>query len=92
MDPRSDEAWFSASNPGLGVTIEYRWKRSDFPWLGIWEENRSRSRAPWNSRTITRGMEFGVSPVPESRRHMMGAWRALRRAHLLRWLLLVKLR
>jgi hypothetical protein len=71
MDPANHEAWFSATHPGLGVTLEYRWKRADFPWLGIWEENRSRSQAPWNSRTLTRGMEFGVSPMPESRRQMV---------------------
>ncbi len=70
MDPSLDEAWFSASHPLLGVTLEYRWRRVDFPWLGIWEENRSRSAAPWNGRTITRGMEFGVSPIPETREQM----------------------
>jgi hypothetical protein len=39
--------------------------------MGIWEENHSRDQPPWNGRTMTRGMEFGVSPVPESRREMV---------------------
>ncbi len=39
--------------------------------MGIWEENRSRQHPPWNGQTITRGMEFGVSPFPESRREMI---------------------
>ena len=39
--------------------------------MGIWEENRSRSHSPWNGRTVTRGMEFGVSPFPDSRRAMI---------------------
>lgn len=39
--------------------------------MGIWEENRSRQQPPWNGQTITRGMEFGVSPFPESRREMI---------------------
>jgi hypothetical protein len=39
--------------------------------MGIWEENRSRTNPPWNGETLTRGMEFGVSPVPESRREMV---------------------
>jgi hypothetical protein len=39
--------------------------------MGIWEENLSRTHAPWNGKTITRGMEFGVSPMPESRREMI---------------------
>jgi hypothetical protein len=47
------------------------WKRADFPWLGIWEENRARQGAPWNGVTLTRGMEFGVSPQAETRRAMI---------------------
>jgi hypothetical protein len=39
--------------------------------MGIWEENHSRAAAPWNSQTLTRGMEFGVSPFPEPRRQMI---------------------
>lgn len=45
--------------------------RADFPWLGIWEENCSRQASPWGGRTVTRGMEFGVSPFPETRRKMI---------------------
>jgi hypothetical protein len=71
MDPRHDEAFFTAWHPGLRLSFGYRWKRADFPWLGIWEENRSRRHAPWNGATIARGMEFGVSPMPESRRRMV---------------------
>ena len=39
--------------------------------MGIWEENCSRPQPPWNGVTLTRGMEFGVSPFPESRREMI---------------------
>ena len=39
--------------------------------MGIWDENRSRSQSPWNSSEVTRGMEFGVSPFPETRREMI---------------------
>lgn len=68
MDPDLDEAFFAAYHPGQETLFGYVWKRSDFRWLGIWEENFSRAHAPWNSRTLTRGMEFGVSPFPETRR------------------------
>lgn len=71
MDPRAEDAFFTAFHPGLRLTFRYSWKRSDFPWLGIWEENRSRKHAPWNGKAITRGMEFGVSPIPETRRQMV---------------------
>jgi len=71
MDPQREDAFFLAWNPKSKVLIGYVWKQSDFPWLGIWEENRSRDNAPWNGVAITRGMEFGVSPMPETRRAMI---------------------
>lgn len=71
MDQDATEAYFTAFNPNLKVSLSYRWKRHDFPWLGIWEENRKRETPPWNSRTITWGMEFGASPFPETRRDMI---------------------
>jgi hypothetical protein len=37
----------------------------------MWEENYSRAYAPWNGQALARGMEFGVSPMPESRRQMI---------------------
>ncbi|MBC8167760.1 MAG: hypothetical protein H7Y20_18055 [Bryobacteraceae bacterium] len=72
LDRGSDEAHWSARSADLSVEFGYRWRRADFPWLGIWEENRSRQNPPWNGETVARGMEFGVSPQPESRRSMIG--------------------
>lgn len=71
LDPALEHAFFSAFNPDLKTAFGYVWKRSDFPWLGIWEENCYRAHPPWRGRTLTRGMEFGVSPFPESRRAMI---------------------
>jgi len=71
MDPSREHAFFAAYAPGARLVFGYVWKRADFPWMGIWEENHSRTHAPWNGRTLTRGMEFGVSPMPESRRQMV---------------------
>lgn len=71
MDPAQETAWFSAWHPKLGVACGYRWRQSDFPWMGIWEENCARTHAPWLGKTVTRGMEFGVSPFPETRRQMI---------------------
>lgn len=72
MEPAESEyAFFTAFSPSLKVAMGYIWKRADFPWLGIWEENCSRQTPPWNGKTITRGMEFGVSPFPEPRRQMV---------------------
>jgi len=70
-DPRHDHAWFVAFAPQFRLAFGYTWKRADFPWLGIWEENCSRPGSPWDGRTVTRGMEFGVSSFPETRRAMV---------------------
>lgn len=71
MDPTSDSAYFAAWSPAYKLGIAYVWRRQDFPWLGIWEENFSRTSPPWNGKSLTRGMEFGASPFPETRRAMI---------------------
>jgi hypothetical protein len=71
MDPDREHAFFVAFSPASHLAFGYVWKRRDFPWLGIWEENHSRPNPPWSGRTLTCGMEFGVSPMPESRRQMI---------------------
>jgi len=71
IDPARDAAFFVAWSPRSRVALGYVWRRADFPWLGVWEENYSRMGAPWNGRTLTRGMEFGASPVAETRRQMI---------------------
>jgi hypothetical protein len=71
LDPARDEACVIAFSRKAGLAFGYAWRRADFPWLGLWEENRSRAAAPWNSETRTWGLEFGVSPLPESRRAMI---------------------
>jgi hypothetical protein len=71
MDPSRADAYFVAFAPKYRLSFGYVWRRQDFPWLGMWEENCSRRAAPWNGQTLARGMEFGVSPMPESRRRMV---------------------
>jgi hypothetical protein len=71
MDPGQEQSYFTAWSPSSQLALGYVWRRADFPWLGVWEENRSRAHAPWNGLTLTRGMEFGVSPVPETRKQMI---------------------
>ena len=71
MDPNRDQAFFLAYSPRSKVLVGYVWKRTDFPWLGRWEENHLRTQPPWGGKTLTCGMEFGASPMPESRRQMI---------------------
>lgn len=76
-DDGREDAFFLAYSPRHQLAFGYVWRRADFPWMGIWEENCSRRWSPWDSRTITRGMEFGVSPFPESRVEMIERGRLL---------------
>jgi hypothetical protein len=71
MDQTKDDAFFVAFSPEYQLAFGYVWSSREFPWMGIWEENLSRPHAPWAGKSITRGMEFGVSPMPESRRQMI---------------------
>lgn len=71
MDPLAEHAHFVAFSPDARLAFGYVWRRADFPWLGIWEENHARPAAPWDNRALTCGMEFGVSPFPETRREML---------------------
>ena len=71
LHPDREQACFITFSRTAGLAFGYVWRTADFPWLGLWEENRSRPAPPWNGRTVTWGLEFGVSPVPESRQQMI---------------------
>jgi hypothetical protein len=71
MNLAQEHSYFLAWSPRHQLTFGYVWRRRDFPWLSRWEENHFRSWAPWNSAEFALGMEFGVSPMAESRRRMV---------------------
>jgi len=58
----------AAVNRNLGLLVAYCFRRKDFPWLAIWEENRGITAPPWNGKTQSRGLEFSTTPLPLSRR------------------------
>ncbi len=68
MDSRRAQVWFSAMNPRQGLMVAYAWRPEDYPWTGVWEENRARAAAPWLGREVARGMEFANAPFPLSLR------------------------
>jgi hypothetical protein len=68
IDPSRQWAYFTAINTRKGLLVGYIWPRKDWPWVGNWEENRFRSGDPWKKREVVRGMEFGTTPFPDSRR------------------------
>ena len=71
LDPAREHGYFMGYSTSRQLLHGYVWVRADFPWIGIWEEVRCRQYAPWNGETVARGMEFGVSPFPESRKEMI---------------------
>ena len=60
-------AFVCISNPLARLAIGYCFRREDFPWVALWEENRARKSSPWKRRERVRGLEFGSSPLPMSR-------------------------
>ncbi|MGA7340123.1 MAG: hypothetical protein WBE72_18495 [Terracidiphilus sp.] len=60
-------AYIAALNWQLGLALIYCFRRQDFPWVAVWEENCARAGAPWNGTAQVRGMEFGTTPMPLGR-------------------------
>jgi len=58
----------AAINHKLGLVIAYCFRRTDFPWVAMWEENLSIAAPPWKQRTRARGLEFSTTPLPVLRR------------------------
>ena len=71
IDQSKEDAWLSVLNPKQGALLCYVWKRSDFPWVGNWEENYGRKGKPWSGKALTRGMEFTNTPFPVSLREAL---------------------
>ena len=65
-------AYIAALNRALGLALVYCFRREDFPWVAVWEENCAREDAPWNGNTRVLGMEFGTTPMPLGRDAIRG--------------------
>jgi hypothetical protein len=68
LDSSRDVQFVGALNTRERLLIAYCFRRADYPWVTIWEENCAREAPPWNGRTETRGLEFGSAPLPVTRR------------------------
>ncbi|MGC2635637.1 MAG: hypothetical protein WA294_00560 [Acidobacteriaceae bacterium] len=67
VDPRRQHGFACAVNHAERLAFGYIFRRLEFPWVTIWEENCARTAAPWSSREQARAFEFGVSPLPIGR-------------------------
>jgi hypothetical protein len=65
--PERSQAFVCAFNAESRLAVGYCFRREDFPWVTVWEENCARSSSPWKGREKTRGLEFGSSPLPLTR-------------------------
>lgn len=63
LDPQRKVEFLLAVNRKLRLGVGYCFRREDFPWMAIWEENCTRQGKPWNGCTQARGMEFGTTPL-----------------------------
>ncbi len=68
IDPQRQHAFVGAVNAEYRLLFGYVFRRADFPWVALWEENHARAYPPWNGTEETRGIEFGASPLPVTRR------------------------
>lgn len=68
VDPQREWGYVCALNVEHRLLLGYGFRRKDFPWIALWEENRAIRAAPWKGRTETRGLEFGTTPIPSTRR------------------------
>jgi hypothetical protein len=67
LDPGRTVEYIVAVNWKLRLGMGYCFRRQDFPWMTVWEENCARQSAPWNGTVQARGMEFGTTPLPLGR-------------------------
>lgn len=68
FDPAFNTAFMAICNPRLRLLVLYVFHRSDYPWVGNWEESYNRERVPWRGREFCRGFEFSTTPFPLPRR------------------------
>jgi len=68
LNPRRKIQYIAALNLPHRLLVAYCFRHCDFPWVAIWEENQTRTAPPWLGRCQTRGLEFGSTPFPVTRR------------------------
>jgi hypothetical protein len=68
LNPAIEMGFIAACNPRLKLLVVYAFRRTDFPWVGNWEERYNRTAAPWNGKTFCRALEFSTTPFSIPRR------------------------
>lgn len=68
LDANEELGYVAAVNLHRHLLIAYCFRRADFPWVAMWEENKAIEAVPWQSSTVALGLEFGTTPLPVPRR------------------------
>ncbi|MBS1745143.1 MAG: hypothetical protein JST21_03120 [Bacteroidetes bacterium] len=56
VNHQDEFGWITAFSPKYKLLLGYVWKRSDYPWIHLWQH--------WNEDTISyRGIEFGTAGI-----------------------------
>lgn len=67
VDPDRKFAFVCAVNHPRCLVFGCVFRRRDFPWVTLWEENHARPAPPWSGVEEASAIEFGVSPLPIGR-------------------------
>jgi hypothetical protein len=68
LDPKRKIEFVAAVNTQYHLVIGYCFRRADFPWCAVWDENQAIEAPPWKKKTQAHALEFGASPFPILRR------------------------
>ena len=67
LNPDREYAFVCAVNRPRHLVFGCVFRRRDFPWVTLWEENHARPGPPWSGVAEASAIEFGVSPLPIGR-------------------------
>ena len=62
LDDSGRYTWFTMYHTDYKLLVGYLMPARWNPWIGDWQENKSKSHAPWNKEAVARGILIGTSP------------------------------
>jgi hypothetical protein len=69
VDPKREFGYFTAVNPEQRLLLGYLFRRTEFPWLNVWEANQP--AAGDQPAMLSRGLEFSNTPTHGSLKAMV---------------------
>ena len=69
VDPKGEFGYFTAVNPEQRLLVGYLFRRTEFPWLNVWESNQAATND--QPAMLARGLEFSNTPTHGSLKAMV---------------------